>query len=229
MSIEIFRELGGEFINAPELLRKKLSGIKALLFDWDGIFNSGEKGEIPSTFNEIDSMGINMLRLGFYLFSGQIPFTAIVTGETNQTAFKWSTREHLNAVFFQVKHKIEILHYLEKQYQLQPDEILFVFDDILDLSLAKEAGVRMLVSRKASPLFTEYCKANKVCDYITFSQGDENAIREISELVLSLLGKFDETINRRVEYDETYRTYLHLRNQNKTGILKSARRRISAC
>ena len=151
MHEDIFISNGGEFMIPPTMLKNKLRNIKALLFDWDGVFNGGEKGEIPSSFSEVDSMGINMLRFGYYMLSGQIPYTAIVTGETNQTAFKWAKRERLDNVFFQVKHKVDLLSLLKNNQNIEPDQILFVFDDILDLSLAREVGARFLINRKANP------------------------------------------------------------------------------
>ena len=208
MQEDIFRSNGGEFITPPKKLKDKLNNIKAILFDWDGVFNSGEKGEIPSSFNEVDSMGINMLRFGYYMISGHIPYTAIVTGETNQTAFKWAKRERLNNVFFQVKHKVDLLSQLKTEHGIEPDQVLFVYDDILDLSLAKEVGARFLVNRKANPLFNAWCIKNNLCDYITYSSGNENAIREISEVILDALGKFDLTIEERIFFDGIYRQFL---------------------
>ena len=99
----------GEIVSGEIALRDKLAHIKALLFDWDGIFNSGEKGQIPSSFNEIDSMGINMLRFGYYLLHDENPVTGLVTGERNETAVKWAEREHFHAVYLKVKHKADIL------------------------------------------------------------------------------------------------------------------------
>ncbi len=209
MQEDIFRSNGGEFITPPKKLREKLLNIKALLFDWDGVFNSGEKGEIPSSFNEVDSMGINMLRFGYYMISGQIPYTAIVTGETNQTAFKWARRERLNNVYFQVKHKADLIAQLKSEHNIEPDEVLFVFDDILDLSLAKEVGIHFLVNRKANPLFNAYCVKNNLCDYITYSSGSEHAIREISEVVLDSIGKYESTIEERILFDGIYRQFLN--------------------
>lgn len=221
MQEDIFRSNGGEFTTASKVLRDKLHNIKAILFDWDGVFNSGVKGEIPSTFNEVDSMGINMLRFGYYMVSGHIPYTAIVTGETNQTAFKWAKRESLNNVYFQVKHKADLLEQLKKEQNIEPDQILFVFDDILDLSLAKEVGARFLVNRKANPLFNAYCIKNNLCDYITYSSGNENAIREISEVVLDALGKFDETIEERILFDGIYSKFLKEKTIITTSYKKS--------
>ncbi len=221
MYADPFLQSGGRLNCKPRDLQTKIGNIRALLFDWDGIFNSGEKGEIPSTFNEIDSMGVNMLRFGFYLHTGSIPFTAVVTGQNNKTAFDWSQREHLDAVYFHVKHKIELVHALEKGYGIYRDEILFVFDDILDLSMAAEVGVRMLVKHRANPLFVEYCIKNNLCDYITYCSGSENAVREISELILNALGKFEATLEKRVAFEGEYLTYLRERNQKTTSILES--------
>lgn len=202
-------------------LRDKLLNVRALLFDWDGVFNTGEKGDVPSSFNEVDSMGINMLRFGFFMTLGHIPYTAIVTGETNHTAFRWAKREHLDNVFFQVKHKADLLQRLKVEDNIEPHEIFFVFDDILDLSLAAEAGVRMLVNRKANPLFSGYCVENGLCDYITYSESGRYAIREITEVTLDLLDKFEATIEERVHFEGIYQKFLKEKMTTETQILKS--------
>ncbi len=158
-----------------ESIRKDVADfkkIKAIIFDWDGVFHEGHKNnQNQSTFSEADSMGVNMLRLGFYNSTHDIPYTAIVSGEFNPTAEFLAKREHFNAIFFKVKNKIVIADYLKKKFQIQPDEILFIFDDILDLSLAKICGVRFLVNRSASKLFQEYVLKNNYCDYVTRTHG----------------------------------------------------------
>ncbi len=222
MHHEIFSTLGGRYIVPPSQLREKLMSIKAILFDWDGVFNHGEKGQIPSPFNEVDSMGINMLRFGYFMITGHIPYTAIVTGETNHTAFHWATREKLNDVFFQAKHKVDIIKHLEKESGIAAHEVLFVFDDILDLSLSKVAGARFLVNRKSNPLFIDYCVRHGLCDYITFSPGNEYAIREISEVVLDSLGMFDKTIDERMLFNGIYSDFLSIKMQKNTTFWKSS-------
>jgi 3-deoxy-D-manno-octulosonate 8-phosphate phosphatase (KDO 8-P phosphatase) len=208
----------GDVIHSEIALRDKLHHIKAILFDWDGIFNSGEKGHIPSTFNEIDSMGINMLRFGYYLLHGENPITGIVTGEKNETAIKWSEREHLHAVYLKVKHKADILESFQLEYGIQPREILFVFDDIHDLSLAKETGCGMLVRNEGARMFSRYCTEHKLCDYVTKNTGGSHALREISEVVLGLLGLFSKTVENRMEFSGIYKDYLQMRNLVKTNI-----------
>jgi 3-deoxy-D-manno-octulosonate 8-phosphate phosphatase (KDO 8-P phosphatase) len=224
MQEDIFRSNGGEFTTSPGVLRDKLHNIKALLFDWDGVFNSGEKGGLPSSFNEVDSMGINMLRFGYFIMLGHIPYTAIVTGETNQAGFQWAKRERFDDVFYQVKNKVELLPVLKEKHNIEPDQVLFVFDDILDLSLAKQCGARFLVNRKANPLFNAYCIKNSLCDYLTYSSGGENAIREVSEVVLDALGKFEETIEERILFDGIYSKFLEEKTNITTSYKKSENR-----
>jgi len=208
----------GEIITSEIALRDKLGHIKAMLFDWDGIFNSGEKGQVPSSFNEIDSMGINMLRFGYYLLHGENPVTGIVTGEKNETALKWAEREHFHVVYLKAKHKVDILESFQMEYGIQPNEILFVFDDIHDLSLAKEIGCSMLVQNDGAKMFARYCRENKLCDYITKNTGGTNALREISEVILGLLGLFTKTIENRMTFSEVYTDYYQIRNLVKTNV-----------
>lgn len=221
MSEDIFTSNGGKFITPAATLKYKLSNIKAIIFDWDGVFNSGEKGGFPSSFNEVDSMGINMMRFGYYIMLGHIPYTAIVTGETNQAGFKWAKRERFDSVFYQVKNKVELLPILKEEQNIDPDEVLFVFDDILDLSLAKQCGARFLVCRKANPLFNTYCIKNNLCDYLTYSSGNENALREVSEVALEALGKFEETIDERIQFDGSYKHFLEEKMSKETKYLQS--------
>ena len=217
---DIFEKKGGEFVSSPFSIKERLPHIKAVVSDWDGVFHSGYKNEhCSSSFSEADSMGFNMLRFGLYLERNEMPVTGILTGENNETSFSWAEREHLDLVIFNLKNKVEALRFLKKQYNINPDEILFIFDDILDLSLAKEVGLRFLVNRNANPFFIKYCKTHKLCDYITYSDGNNHAVREVSELCLKLMGKFEETIEKRMEFTGDYQPYLEQRNDISTEII----------
>jgi 3-deoxy-D-manno-octulosonate 8-phosphate phosphatase (KDO 8-P phosphatase) len=208
----------GEFIENQDVIAKKLKNIKALIFDWDGVFHSGyKKSNKESSFSEADSMGINMLRFSYFLKDNTIPFTAIITGENNETADYFAKREHFDEIFLKVKNKIEILDWLTQHKGFTNEEVLFVFDDILDMSIAKVCGLRFMVNRDASFMLTSYCKKNQLCDYITKNNAENHAIREISEVAISLMGDYDRVIEKRINYDEDYLNYLKIRNSIKTN------------
>lgn len=203
----------GKFIEDKNNIVAKLNKIKAIIFDWDGVFHNGYKTDNSiSSFSEADSMGINMLRFSYYLKNNTIPYTAIITGENNKTASYFAKREHFNQVFLKIKNKIEVLDWLTKHEGFTNEEVLFVFDDILDLSIAKVCGLRFLVNRHASFMFKSYCKQHNLCDYITRNSGGNHAIREICELSIALLGNYDQVLDSRIAYTADYSDYLTIRN-----------------
>ncbi len=206
-------DIGAEFLLSAEEIATKYKHIKAFIFDWDGVYNKGEKlAGGSSSFNEIDSMGTNMLRFSYYLQNKKQPFIAVISGEKNESAFYFSKREHFNASYFKVLHKKIALQHFCTQHHLKPSEICFFFDDILDLDVAGEVGLRILIHRKATTLFTQYIKKNKLADYITASYSGDFAVREACEMLMSVSGMFDETLWRRINYDETYQTFITERN-----------------
>ena len=93
--------LGGKFVTPINDIKNKLSQIKAYIFDWDGVFNNGEKSANGSSkFSEVDSMGTNLLRYSHFMKTKQLPLTAIISGEKNETAFYFCQRECFDYSFF---------------------------------------------------------------------------------------------------------------------------------
>jgi 3-deoxy-D-manno-octulosonate 8-phosphate phosphatase (KDO 8-P phosphatase) len=203
----------GKFLIEPELLQQKLSHIRAIVFDWDGVFNNGIKNENgSSSFSEVDSMGINLLRFNHYLISRNNLFAAIISGEKNPLAFSFARREHFNEVYYKVRHKAEGINHVCKFNNLQPHEIAFVFDDVLDFSAAKICGARFMIGRNSTPLLTDFAIDNNLVDYMTSSDGGNHAVREITELIMALSGKYNETIRERMEFSNDYKHYWQMRN-----------------
>ncbi len=210
-------QTGGKFVLPPVSLSNRLQSTHAFVFDWDGVFNNGFKqGEAGSGFSEADSMGTNLLRFGYWLTYGQLPFFAIVTGERNPAAIALAEREHFDAIYFKTRNKLAALDHLQQQFKLKTEHIAYAFDDVLDIPIARSCGLRFLVSRKASPLFEKYIKDKHMCDYITGQSGDSHAVREICELVLELTGQFEQAVTLRSTFASKYTEYLELRNSGKT-------------
>ena len=204
----------GEFVINSTALRQKFRTIKAFVFDWDGVFNNGQKNiDGHSTFSEVDSMGINLIRFNHHLLNKQLPISAIITGENNQLAFSYARRENFNAIYYKVAHKEKAILHLCKQHNISPAEVMFVFDDVLDLSVAKLVGVRMMVNRAANPILIEYAKKNRLVDYVTFFDGNNNALREISEMIMVMTNNYVTAIDHRIKFSEPYQAYLDIKKQ----------------
>ena len=212
----IFTELGGTFCRPFAEFKDRLATIKAYVFDWDGVFNDGVKtAQGGSPFSEVDAMGTNMLRLGHWLRHKSLPAVAVITGEENPAAQYLSQRDHFHAVYFKSTNKLVAFEHFLKANNLKPNEVAFVYDDVLDLGVAEKCGLRFLVRHHASPLFQNYSVKNKISDYITST--DDHAVREVCELVLGVHENYDEAIKKRSHFDEVYQIYLNERNQVTTN------------
>lgn len=217
--VQLFESGGGEFFTPPSVFIAKLQNIRAVLFDWDGVFNAGFKqGGEGSPFSEVDAMGTNMLRYALWKRHNKQPITAIITGEENPPAQLLSRREHFHAMYFQAKNKASVFAQFCKTHSLRPEEVLFFFDDVLDLEVARQCGARVMIARRSTPMLTTFVKTNGMVDYLTGCSGGDHGLREGCELVIALLGLYDQVIGERMVYSSDYQLYLGERQEISTAI-----------
>jgi len=216
-----FRAGGGLLNVSAGDIRARLAGVRAFLFDWDGVFNSGRKSESsPSGYSEADSMGTNLLRFAWWLRDGEtMPFTGILTGQDNPTAVRLAERERFQAVYRGFLNKNTALEDLRTRFEIRPEQICFVFDDVLDLGVAGRCGVRVLVRNGGAPLLARYVEQEGLCDYLTGREGGAHAVRETAELLLGLTGSFERVVQERATHSDLYGRYLAERNEGTPIVL----------
>jgi 3-deoxy-D-manno-octulosonate 8-phosphate phosphatase (KDO 8-P phosphatase) len=217
-----FVKLGGTFLTPANQIISSLAKTKAFIFDWDGVFNDGRKSNnTDSNFSEIDSMGLNLLRFDYWLRKKRFPLVFIITGMNNQSAIEFSKREHFDGIFFNIKNKREAFESICTSSKISTHETAFIFDDILDLEVAKLSRLSFFVGRKSNPLLMEYIKQNKICNYISGFSGEDHAVREICELVIGLSGDYNRALELRIQFNGKYEEYLGKRNSIITRIISS--------
>lgn len=201
------------YLHEPAELQRRISGIKAVLFDWDGVFNDGWKGvDGGSSFSEVGSMGVNMLRFALWLKNGANPPAAVLTGQVNLVAEKFVQRERFHAIFMGYFDKRVAFHDFLEAHGLKPEEVAFFFDDAIDLEVARRCGLRVLIGRRGGERFTQHVVTRGDADLVTACSGGENGLREATEAVIELLGNFADVFNHRATCSETYQRYLQERN-----------------
>lgn len=203
-----FRELGGRFVTPAAAIAEKLRGIRALLFDWDGVFNAGAKGGgVASGFSEPDSMGTNMLRYALWRVQGAQPVCAILSGADNAAAREFAQREHFQDVYCGMRDKLRAFEDFTERHGLRTSEIAYVFDDINDAAIARRCGLRALVRREASPLFLDHVVAHGLCDYVTAHEAARHAVREICELWIGSFDLYATVVAARSTGEPDYEAY----------------------
>lgn len=212
-----FQEVGGQFLSPPELIASKLDAIKLVCFDWDGVFHDGRKSSSgESSFSEIDAVGVNLLRYAIYRKTGSIPKSVIMSEKSNPTAGAFARRESFDAFIFNADHRTLALGYFQEKYGVDPMEVLFVLDDMLDVKMALKCGLRFLVRNNAAPLFAAMAREMHAADYITGNTGGTGAVREISELILGLMGIYKKVMMEKIEHESHYDLYLQMRENTAT-------------
>ncbi len=207
----------------PELLRR-LARTKAVLFDWDGVFNDGFKdADGGSPFSEVGSMGVNLLRFALWLRNGHLPKAAVITGQHNPYAERFAQRERLHGVYMGFTNKPEAFDGFLAKHGLQADEVAFFFDDVLDLPVASRCGLRVMIGSPVTAWLVEQATARGEVDIVTANSGGANGLREATDAVIALLGNGAAVIDHRVKYAETYQRYLSERQAVVPDVVRNAR------
>lgn len=150
--------------------------ISLILTDVDGVLTDGSRyysknGENIKKFHVRDGMGINiLLRNGIK--------TIIVTKERSEIVKKWAKDVNVHRVMMGIKNKETVLTKLCKEFNLQPNQIAFIGDDVNDLPLLKLVGI------SASP----YDAINQVKNsvkYVCTCNGGQGAFREFADFILT--------------------------------------------
>lgn len=194
---DVFVKMGGKFHTSAYSVQSKLQNTKAYIFDWDGVFNEGRKGmRHTGSYSEIDTVGVKMLRFAHFLMHHKLALVAIFCEQDDALAKRWGKREGVNEVYTNVRNKSKALSHFCNKHKLEPSNVLYVFDDVMDVAVAREAGIRLAVGRENSPVFLEYLKEENLVDYVSGNDGNSHAVREHCELLMMLYNKHNEVIER---------------------------------
>jgi 3-deoxy-D-manno-octulosonate 8-phosphate phosphatase (KDO 8-P phosphatase) len=169
-----------------EELKSKARKIKLLLLDVDGVLTDGRiiydsRGQDMKFFDVHDGLGVYLLK------SAGIP-TVLITAKGSRAIKPRARDMRVDAVLENVFPKSLALDKILKRYQISAQEICFVGDDLVDLSLMKRVGLAVAVFNAASEIKQEAA-------YITLREGGRGAVREVAELILKAQGKWQEAIS----------------------------------
>ena len=163
-------------------LKYKASKIKALVFDVDGVMTDAsltfdENGAEYKTFNAKDGQGVIMAgKSGFV--------TAIITARGNGTVRHRFKNLGMTKLFEGCKNKIAALREFMAEFNLKPEEIAYMGDDLPDICVLKTVGLP--------------CCPNDAVDevkehalFIASKNGGRGAVREMCDFILKATGKYE--------------------------------------
>lgn len=163
-------------VRISEELRERLTSIKLLALDVDGVLTDGglyytETGEELKKFNVKDGLGLKLLmNHGIQV--------AIISSNDSKATIHRARKLNIIHTFTGVEHKLVVLENLCQQMDISFSQVAYVGDDLPDLPLLKAVGCPLTVA-DASP------QTKSAAIYITQRPGGNGAVREICDTILA--------------------------------------------
>lgn len=162
-----------------------MQNIKLIALDVDGTLTDGtllygSDGGQAKAFHVADGLGIVMAQaMGLRV--------AVISGRTSRAVETRMAELEVTDLVQNCGDKAAALTRLMAKYDLRPDQVAFVGDDINDLPAFAVAGVKIAVADASETL-----KAK--ADWVTPRRGGEGAVRDAVEEILRRQGRLDEAV-----------------------------------
>lgn len=156
-------------------LLKKAKNIKLLLLDVDGVLTNGQIYLLPDgseikVFNSQDGHGIKCVqRQGIVV--------AIISGRNSSACAKRMQELGVTHVFLGIHEKLPIFEKLLNELQLTKMQCAYVGDDVPDLPIMEQVGLKIAVKNAVASVKT-------IADWETNLKGGKGAVREVCELLM---------------------------------------------
>lgn len=161
---------------------ERFQKVKAFVFDVDGVLTDGsvlllENGLQARKMNVKDGLALQMAsKHGYKVF--------IVSGGASEPVIHRVKYLGLDEVHLAVKDKLKFMEGMLPLHSLQWEDILFMGDDLPDMTLLQQAGVPCCPADAAM-------EVKQLAHYISPLKGGDGCVRDVIEKVLKLNGHWN--------------------------------------
>lgn len=167
-------------------LKQRAESIQLVVFDVDGVFTDGRiylnhLGEETKAFNVRDGHGVRML----IHYGIQV---AVISGRKSKAVDVRMQELGIDDVMQGHIDKKQAFNTLISAKDIDPEQVAFVGDDIIDVQAMKLCGLAFAVGDAH-----EWVKQH--ADVVTTLKGGQGAVREVCELILDAKGLLQTALN----------------------------------
>ncbi|MFK5894496.1 MAG: 3-deoxy-manno-octulosonate-8-phosphatase KdsC [Pseudomonadota bacterium] len=164
-------------------LKDKAKKIRLLICDVDGVLTDGslffgDDGEEYKAFNSLDGHGIKMLQE-----SGVK--VAIITGRTSNVVLHRMKNLSVTTIYQGQSDKMVGYQKLLEELNIQPEEIAYMGDDVVDLPVMIRVGLAVAVANAHEVVIQH-------ADITTQHCGGQGAVREFCDFLIKAQGNYDK-------------------------------------
>ena len=158
-----------------------LPSIKTFIFDVDGVLTDGKilitnEGELLRSFDTKDGYAIKCALVQGYKI-------VVISGGRNQGVEERFKELGVFDIYMGIHYKLDAFQDLLDNYDLDPETILYVGDDVPDIPVMEKVGLGCCPADAVSDV-------KNMADYVSHKNGGEGCVREIIEQVLRVQGKW---------------------------------------
>ncbi len=167
-----------------------LDRIKLLLLDVDGVMTDGRiiyvnGGGEAKAFDVKDGHGLKLIqRAGIQV--------GIITGRQSDVVTRRAAELGIELVYQGVKDKRLPFREILEKLGLEPLEVAYLGDDLVDLPVMRQVGFSATVADAVDDI-------KPYVDFVTSRPGGRGAVREICDLLLKESGRWASVTNRYFE------------------------------
>ena len=136
-------------------------------------------------FNAHDGTGFSLARLGGLK-------AAIITKRISETVALRARDLKIEHVYQGQQDKAAAFYEILNKERLQPDEVCYVGDDIIDLPVMRLCGLAIAVKNSREEVLRE-------SHYVTPHEGGKGAVRDAIEYILRAQGKLERVIDEYID------------------------------
>ena len=165
---------------------EKAAHIKLVIFDVDGVLTDGslffgDDGQEYKAFNSLDGHGIKMLHKHAIR-------CAIITGRTSKVVEYRMRNLGIDLLYQGQENKLEAFEHLLSVVELEPDQVAYVGDDVVDLPVMRKVGLAIAV-QNAHPWVVSHAH------WQTPRAGGHGAARDVSEMLMEAHGVLQQELD----------------------------------
>ena len=161
--------------------KELMNDIKAFIFDIDGVLTDGtvhiaEDGQLLRQMNIKDGYAMKVaIDKGYPI--------CIISGGSNEGVRIRLQNLGIKDIYMATPDKVEKFHEICDAYQLKPEEILYMGDDIPDYLVMQKVGLPTCPQDAVQEI-------KGISKYISHANGGKGAVRDVIEQVLKVQGKW---------------------------------------
>ena len=163
-------------------LKQKISKIKFLLFDIDGVLTDGliivgSNGTEFKNFDVKDGVGFSLAKYAGFS-------SGIISGRYSEVITRRAKELKIDCVYQDCILKAKAYEEIKVKYKLKDEHICFMGDDIIDLPVFAKCGLSVAPADAVPEVI-------KAADYVCQKNGGRGAARELVEMILKTQGAWD--------------------------------------